>query len=157
MCFVLLNINTTSGSALFLIFDQGIDKAARFYYYPGWWEPGLTLEIQVNKAAFDGLPEEYQAILQTAAYEANLSMMASYDAKNPDALNTLITAGDLTMLPFPDDIMKTAEEASFELFENFAAAETDFGSILKEWDVFRKKIQMWHGLAETSYLNFGAR
>lgn len=134
----------------------GLHRVASFYYYPGWWEPGLTLEVQVNKADYAALPEEYQAILQTAAYEATLSMMASYDAKNPDALTTLLTEGDLTMLPFPDDVMQAAEEVAFELFNEFAASETDFGSIFNEWNRFRKKVQAWHGLAETSYLNFGA-
>ncbi len=26
----------------------GLHKAAQFYYYPGWWEPGPTLEVQIN-------------------------------------------------------------------------------------------------------------
>ncbi|MBV7330055.1 TRAP transporter substrate-binding protein DctP [Chloroflexi bacterium TSY] len=134
----------------------GFHKAASFYYFPGWWEPGPSLEIQINLDEWNALPEEYQEVLKTAAFEANMTMMARYDAKNPGALQTLLSDGDITLLPFPDDVMEAAEEAAFELFDEFATNDTDFGSILAEWSAFREGIQTWHGLAETAYLNFGA-
>ncbi len=134
----------------------GFHKAASFYYYPGWWEPGPSLEIQINKGEYDKLPEEYQVILQAAASHANLTMMARYDAKNPAALETLVNEGDITLAPFPDDVMQASEESAFELFDQFASEDADFGSILKQWSAFREGIQKWHGLAETSYLTYGA-
>ena len=36
----------------------GFHKAAKFYYYPGWWEPGPSLEIDINLAEYEKLPEE---------------------------------------------------------------------------------------------------
>ena len=66
----------------------GFHKVSKFYYYPGWWEPGPSLEIQINIDEFNKLPEEYQEVLKTAAFEANLTMMARYDAKNPAALQS---------------------------------------------------------------------
>ncbi len=132
----------------------GFNKAASFYYYPGWWEPGPSLEIQINKGEYDALPEEYQAVLRAAAAEANHIMMARYDAKNPAALAKLLEE-DITLAPFPDDVMQASEESAFELFDEFAANDTDFGSIFKEWSAFREEIQGWHGLAEAAYLNYG--
>jgi len=134
----------------------GFQRAAQFYYYPGWWEPGPTLEVQINLDDWSNLPEEYQEIVKTAAQEANNIMMARYDAKNPAALQTLIEESDVTLLPFPDDVMAAAEEASFELYEEFSSQDADFGSILSEWVTFRENIQIWHGLGETSYLTYGA-
>jgi len=134
----------------------GFHKATKFYYYPGWWEPGPSLEIQINKGEWDKLPEEYQEILKTAAYEANTTMMARYDAKNPAALQKLLSESDVQMQPFPDDVMKASEEASFELFDEFASNDTDFASILKQWSAFREGIQHWHGFAETAYLAYAS-
>ncbi len=134
----------------------GFQQAAQFYYYPGWWEPGPTLEIQVNLNEWNNLPQEYQEILKSAAYEANVTMMARYDAKNPAALQNLTSSGDVTLLPFPDDVMTLAEEASFELYDEFAASDTDFKSILDEWNTFRDAIYQWHSLAEAAMLNFGS-
>ena len=84
-------------------------------------------------------------------------MMARYDAKNPAALSRLIQDADITMLPFPDDVMQAAEESAFELFDETAAEDADFASILKEWSAFRSAIQAWHGLAERGYLQYVGR
>ncbi len=134
----------------------GFHKVTSFYYYPGWWEPGPSLEVQINLTEWNALPEVYQEIIRTAAYEANLTMMARYDAKNPAALQKLLADSDVTMAPFPDDVMKASEEAAFELFDEFAASDSDFGSILKEWVKFREGIQEWHGYAETAFLSYTA-
>ncbi len=132
-------------------------KAAKFYYYPGWWEPGPALEVQINLQEWEGLPEIYQEIIKTAAFEANMIMLARYDAKNPAALKQLIEEGGITLLPFPDDVMKAAEEAAFELFDEFSAQDPDFAAVFKEWLAFRDAIQEWHGLAETAYLEYVGR
>jgi TRAP-type mannitol/chloroaromatic compound transport system substrate-binding protein len=135
----------------------GFHRAAQFYYYPGWWEPGPTLEVQINLDEWNNLPEEYQEIMKTAAHEANTIMMARYDAKNPAALAKLTSEEDITLLPFPDDVMAAAEEASFELYDEFAAQDTDFGSILTEWVAFREAIEQWHGYAELAMLSYLAQ
>lgn len=135
----------------------GFHKVTKFYYYPGWWEPGPSLEIQINIDEFNKLPEEYQEVLKTAAYEANVTMMSRYDAKNPAALQSLLSEADVTLQPFPDDVMEASEAASFELFDEFAASDTDFGSIFKEWKVFRDAIQPWHRLAELAMMSYQSK
>ncbi len=135
----------------------GFHKVTKFYYYPGWWEPGPSLEIQINIGEFNKLPEEYQEVLKTAAYEANVTMMARYDAKNPAALQSLMSEADVTLQPFPDDVMEASEAAAFELFDGFAASDTDFGSIFKEWKVFRDAIQPWHRVAELAMMSYQSK
>ncbi len=125
-----------------------------FYYFPGWWEPGPSLEVQLPVDAWDGLPEEYKAVIETAAKQANVDMMATYDALNPPALAEIVDSGDVQILPFPEDVMRAAEDASFELFEENAAADNDFRSVLDNWTAFRSGIRAWHSLAEATYLAY---
>ncbi len=127
---------------------------ASFYYSPGWWEPGPSLEVQFPVSEYDGLPEEYKAVIQTAAKQANVDMMARYDALNPPAFQDILNDASVQVLPFPDDVMQAAEEASFELFEEFAGADEDFRSVLDNWLPFRNAIRDWHAVAEKDYLNF---
>lgn len=134
----------------------GFQDVASFYYYPGWWEPGPTLEIQINLNEWNNLPELYQEILKTAAYEANTTMMARYDAKNPAALKSLLSESDVVLTPFPDDVMAAAEEAAFGLYDEFAASDPDFGSIFEHWKAFREEIKEWHGLAELAFLSYAS-
>ena len=131
-----------------------LHEAADFYYYPGWWDPGSSVEIFINLDEWNGLPEQYREVLKTAAAEENLRVMARYDARNPAALNRLVDDAGVTLLPFPDDVMKAAEGSAFELYDEIAAEDADFASILKDWSAFRQAIQSWHGLAERGYLNY---
>ncbi len=44
----------------------GLYKVAKHYYYPGWHEPGTTLECLINQAAYDSLPADLQSIVTNA-------------------------------------------------------------------------------------------
>src|SRR5947208_7385996 len=88
----------------------GLYKGAKYYYYPGWWEGGPELDVFVNTAAWEKLPKDYQAALEAACYEANVDMVAKYDAVNPPALRRLVAAG-VQLRPFPREIM----EASYKV------------------------------------------
>lgn len=125
-----------------------------FYYFPGWWEPGPTLEVQVNLDQWNQLPEEYQEVIRSAAAEANVWMMARYDAVNPDAFASIVDSGDVQVLPYPDDVMQAAFEASFELYDEFSQADSDFASVFGPWNEYRQKVQAWHRTAELGMLAF---
>lgn len=121
----------------------GLNDAAQFYYAPGWWEPGPTLEVQINYELYQGLPEIYKEIVKTAAFEANETMLARYDARNAQALDEIVASGT-ELRTFSDDILAAAEAAAFELYDEISAEDTDFKSILDEWKVFRTAVQGWH-------------
>ena len=133
---------------------MGFHEVTQFYYHPGWWEPGTTVEVEIPLPKWNALPEVYQEIIKTAAGEANVNMMAKYDVENPKALTTIKNAGNITILQFPDDVLGAAEDASFTLFDEKAAADTDYATVYDHWNSFRTGIQEWHGLAETSYLSY---
>ena len=132
----------------------GFHKVAKFYYYPGWWEPGPSLEIQINLDEWNNLPDLYKEALKTAAYEANVIMLSRYDAKNPAALTSLMGEAQIQLQAFPDEVLKASEEATNDLFNEFSSQDTDFASILKDWTTFRDSIQPWFGLNELAYLNY---
>ncbi|HED32653.1 MAG TPA: TRAP transporter substrate-binding protein, partial [Gammaproteobacteria bacterium] len=68
----------------------GLHKAAKFYYYPGWHEPGTTLEALINKQALNELPDDLQSIVLNACKVINLDMISEYTARNQQALDTLV-------------------------------------------------------------------
>lgn len=129
-------------------------QAAQYYYYPGWWEPAASLEVQINLDEWNALPEEYQEVVRCAATMANMNMMATYDAKNPPALQLLRQEEDVQLLPFPDDVLQAAEAEAFGMYEETAAADPDFSAIFASWSQFRSEIQAWHGLAEAAMISY---
>ncbi len=131
----------------------GLNKDAPYYCYPGWWEPGATLEVQVNKSQWDKLPSEYQEIFKTAAMEANLNMLSQYDALNRDALTRLLDSGT-KLVPYSPDILAAAQKAAFEIYEENAAKNPTFKEIYQQWQEFRFKVSKWNQINELSFTNF---
>lgn len=134
----------------------GFPEVAKFYYYPGWWEPGPSLEVQINQREYSKLPELYKQAIQAAAFKANTIMLARYDKLNPGALAKIQAQDGITVLPFPDDIMAAAKDASFELFDGLAAADADFKALLDSWTEYRDGAVKWFALAEASMNDFNA-
>ena len=131
----------------------GFQRVAKNYYYPGWWEPGPTLSAYVNRTAWDSLPSEYQEIFQSAAAEANIDMIARYDALNPEALQRLVDGG-VSLRPFSDEILEAARTAAFELMNENAAADPAYRRIFDSWDAFRDSSFRWFSTAEQAYARF---
>lgn len=131
----------------------GLNKIAKFYYYPGWWEPGATLEVQINLNEWNKLPPQYQDAIKTAAYESNTTMLARYDARNNEALQRLIDAGT-QLRPYSEEILTAAQQAAFEIYDQFAAKDADFKAIYGEWQQFRDRIYAWDKLNQGSFTNF---
>jgi len=134
----------------------GFPEVAKFYYFPGWWEPGPALEVQINKGEYDKLPELYKQAIQAAAFKANTIMLARYDKLNPESLTKIEDLGSVTILPYPDDIMVAAHDAAFALYDELAAADPDFKTLLDSWTTYRTGAAKWFGLAEASIINFAA-
>jgi TRAP-type mannitol/chloroaromatic compound transport system substrate-binding protein len=131
----------------------GLPRAARYYYYPGWWEPGPTLCALVNRAAWDKLPKTYQEMFDTACREANLDMLSRYDALNSKALKDLIGKGT-QLVPYSDAILTKAQSISFQLLDEFAAKDPAFRNIYDQWRSFRESIYAWNRVNELSFASF---
>ena len=131
----------------------GFNKVAKFYYYPGWWEGGPQLSVLVNKKAWDSLPKEYQAIVQIAAADAHVEMMADYDGKNPTALKQLI-AGGAQLRPFPKEVMDACYKAALQLYEETSAANPTFKKIYDDYRKFMADSNLWFRVAEAQYSNY---
>ncbi len=168
-----VNVQVLPGGEIFLALDRGaidaaewvgpyddeklgLNKAATYYYYPGWWEPGPTLDLLISKPAWEKLPSEYQQILKTAAMEANLNMLAQYNFLNQQTLPKLLTGGT-ELVAYPQEILRSAEKASWEIYEQNASKDPSFKELYQQWKQFRQGIINWNIINEFSYANFVAQ
>lgn len=131
----------------------GFHKVAKFYYYPGWWEPGPSLSFYVNDKAWAKLPADFQAIFQAAARVAEQTMQARYDARNPAALERILGTG-VQLKPFAQDIMTKAFDASKQLLADQAAKDPQYAKLYQHWQKARTDAFRWFRSAETAYAQF---
>lgn len=136
--------------------QQEFNKVASFYYYPGWWEPGPALDVMFPAEAFDALPEEYQAMLRSAAAQSHAWMLSKYDSLNPPALAEIEASGT-TLLPFPDDVMDAAYTEVQSLLDANAAADSAYSEVLTSYRDFETGLSRFFSLAEKAMLDFNSR
>ena len=131
----------------------GLPKAARFYYYPGWWEPGPTLTALVNQQAWAKLPKAYQEMFRSACQSANLLMLSRYDRLNAVALERL-RQGNTQVEFYGDAILKEAQSATADLLADSARGDVGFASLYSAWKDFRQVARGWNQVTELSYSRF---
>jgi TRAP-type mannitol/chloroaromatic compound transport system substrate-binding protein len=101
----------------------GLFRAAKYYYYPGWHEPGTALEAIINAEAYASLPPDLQAIVRYACLAANTDMFAEFEARNGEALQTLVNEHGVELRPFPEEVLAELKQATIEVVEAQAASD----------------------------------
>ncbi|WP_294641589.1 TRAP transporter substrate-binding protein [uncultured Aureimonas sp.] len=128
----------------------GFYQVAPYYYYPAFWEGGLTLHFLFNKAKYEELPAAYKAALDTAAKAVNVNMMALYDAKNMQAIRSLVGKG-VQLRSLPRDILDASYDSAMKLYASLSASNPKWKAIYDPWAKFRAESYEWFRVAEYSY------
>ncbi len=129
----------------------GLHKAAKYYYYPGWHEPGSTLELTVNKGAWDKLPADLQRIVEVAAQATDHWMLTQFEALNADALGEIKAMKSVEMLPFPIEVTNKLKTLSQKSLKEQAAADPQFAKVYEAYTTFQDKHSAWNEVSEQAY------
>lgn len=134
----------------------GLHKAAKYYYYPGWHEPGTTLECLVNKAAFEALPADLQSIVTNACLVVNGDMLWEYTARNSTALQTLRKEHHVDVREFPASVMQRLRELSEQVVREVADKDATSGKVYASYRNFQRVVTGWTDISERAYMNLRA-
>lgn len=130
----------------------GLYKAAKYYYYPGFHEPGTILEAMINQKAFDALPDDLKSIVLSACKVVNQDMLADYTASNPSALKSLLTEHKVDLRKFPDDVLAKLRELSQQVVAEVAERDPFSKKVYDSYSGFLAQAKEWSGIAELAYL-----
>jgi TRAP-type mannitol/chloroaromatic compound transport system substrate-binding protein len=131
----------------------GLHQVAKYYYYPGWHEPGSMLEVVVNKDAFNSLPADLQAIVTTAARAANQDMLDEYTARNNAALRELVEVHGVDVRKLPDDVLIALHRASDEAIADLVAGDPQAEKVYQSFRAFLDNVTAYHHISEQAYIN----
>lgn len=135
----------------------GLHQIAKYYYYPGWQEPGPNLETLVNKAAWDELPKDLQAILEAASLVVNADLLAEYTAHNSYALKELQDEHKVEIRKLPDDVLAELRKLSQEAIEGLVTDDPLAQRIYESWRSYRDSVVPYHEISERAYINARAK
>lgn len=129
----------------------GFHEVTKYYYYPGWHEPGSTLELIINKQAFETLPEDLQKMVEVAARYANADMLDEYTARNNAALVELIEKHHVQVKRLPDPVLKALHAASDDYLQELAEGDAFTGKVYRSWSTFLAGARNYNRISEQAY------
>ena len=130
-----------------------LHTAAKYYYYPGWHEPGPILEAIVNQQAWDSLPPDLQAMVETATQAINEDLLSEFTARNNAALETLINEHGVELRRLPDDVIAALQAASVEVVAEIGEADPLAKRIYDSYMAYFAEVRRYHAISEQAYLN----
>jgi TRAP-type mannitol/chloroaromatic compound transport system substrate-binding protein len=130
-----------------------LHEVAKNYYYPGWHEPGPTLELIFNKFSFEALPEDLQAIVTYASRAANQEMLDEFTARNNAALQQLVDKHGVVLRKFPDDVLRALYQGTQEAVARLVAEDEMAAKTYASWSDFYLKVRDYHHISEQAYIN----
>ena len=131
----------------------GLFRAARYYYYPGWHEPGSGLECMINQASWNTLPADLQAIVRVACQAAVMEMLSDFTYNNGVALRTLLAEHKVELRRFPDEVLKHLNTISDELIREMAGESEMMGRIYASFQAYMDLVRPWTAISDRALLN----
>jgi len=129
---------------------MGFSKAAD-YYYTGWHEPGSILEITFNKARWEKLSAEHQAIITAASEEMTGTMLQEFRYKNSKALQEM--PANVQIKTFPEEFMNAAKVALKEVLKDESKKSQDFKRVLTSYEAFYTLNKAYDDISTRNFLN----
>jgi TRAP-type mannitol/chloroaromatic compound transport system substrate-binding protein len=93
----------------------GFYQVAKNYYFPSVVEPGLATELVVDKAKYQALPDDLQALIKDISQAEYDQVASDFYANDPRALQTLINDHGVNVMQFPEEILQAGAEAAKEI------------------------------------------
>jgi TRAP-type mannitol/chloroaromatic compound transport system substrate-binding protein len=136
----------------------GLHKTARYYYYPGWHEPGNTTEFGFNKKAYEALPVDLQRTLDHAAAAVQVYGLTDYHAKNSIALGRLKAEfhGKVEVLQLPVPVLRDLKKLSAEVAREESEKTPMARKVHASFTKFQGLVGPWDHVAEGAYHQFVA-
>jgi len=129
----------------------GLHKAADYYYYPGFHEPGFNATLGINRKLWDGLSPPERALIEAAARAETTRSLAEFNAENIKSLNLLRADGRIKILRFNDDLIRTFGKLSKEVLADTAAKDPLTRRVYDSYMAFLAGVMDWGELSETGY------
>ena len=133
---------------------MGFYKVAKYYYYPGWHEPGSTLELIINRKAYNSLPSDIRAALDTAAAELNVQMLSDFETNNAAGLMELRRSHKVQLIRFPDSVLNDLKKLSDETISEAASRDPMAKKVNEDFMGFKKQLSGWNKISEKPYYDF---
>lgn len=129
----------------------GLHRVAKYCYYPGWQEPGPTLECMIHKPAFDALPDDLKALVAACCQATNDDMLAEYTAQNHRALVALRDQHKIEFRRLPDQVIAALRDTADAVLAEIAASDPFAKRVYDSFSAYRQEARAWSAISEVAF------
>jgi len=126
-------------------------EAAKYYYYPGFHEPGSMVSLGMNKSWWSKLSKQEQAIIEAACNEENARQMAETTWNNGIYLDKLVKDHGVKLKKFSDEIYDSFGKATKAVFEETRSHDKLTAKVYDAFVAARKNVGTWTGYSDAPY------
>ncbi|MFC5044520.1 TRAP transporter substrate-binding protein [Aquimarina hainanensis] len=134
-------------------YKMGFHKIAKYYYTPGWHEPGTQMEFFINKRLYDGLPPHLQAAMEAASRRAHLWVLAEFDKQNGIFLDKLIHEEGVEIREFSKETLDALRGYTDEAIKELIGDDPLSREVYESYAAFQKRLAPWSAVTEKAYYN----
>lgn len=132
---------------------MGFHEIARYYYSPGWQEPGTALELIVNKEKYDSLPPDLQQIIRAAAAQTHIWCWSKMEAANAKALGELKGKG-VEIRKFPEEVLDQLRKYTNEVINEMVEKDPFTRKVYESYDQFRRQMADYGVITEKVFYDY---
>jgi TRAP-type mannitol/chloroaromatic compound transport system substrate-binding protein len=131
----------------------GAHQVAPFYYFPSYNQPSGMVELVINKAKYDALPEDLQQVIAIATQAEHDQGLAEANAGNAKALKILTTDHNVQVRQLPQAILMALGNVSSEVLAGIRASGDSISKrTIDSFQNARQLLMAWSNLTEQSFL-----
>ena len=130
-----------------------LHKAAGYYYYPGFHEPGTAQTLGINRRVWESLDAGDRRLIEACAAGEYEQTLAEFNTNNARALRQLRDEGTVKILKFDDAILRAFHEIGKDVVAAAGAGDDISRKIYASYQRFRGLIMDWSDISERAYLN----
>ncbi|MBX3504292.1 MAG: TRAP transporter substrate-binding protein [Parvibaculum sp.] len=130
----------------------GFYRLAKYYYWPGFHEPGSSLAAGFNLDVWNSLTKQQQAVVRAACAAENDYTLAEYNAHNGEALKTLIEKHGVLVRRFPDDVVAALKKTSREVLEDAAKEDAFTAKVYESFRNFLDTTSEWTRIGDEGFV-----
>ena len=131
----------------------GLHKVSKYYYYPGFHEPGTAATLGINKKLWDGLSADDRNAITAAANAEYTVSLAEFNANNAKSLAQLRQDTSIEIRKFDDSLLQALGKTSGEVLAGIAHKDAMTRRVYDSYISFWSRADNWANLAERGYLN----
>lgn len=132
---------------------MGFWRHAKYYYSPGWHEPGTVLELFINKAQWDGLEDDLKAIVQQCAFSTNVVMLSEFQARSGPVLEQFVKQHGVIIKKLTDEQIKKLAETAADVLTEITGRDAMAKKVFTSMNKFRGEQEAYSDVAEADFLH----